>query len=47
MVEFNRRVVQRGLTSTELRPTCARGRFSFRLWSMVFYDVHVWLVRNN
>jgi hypothetical protein len=47
MVEFNRCVVQRGLTSTELRPTYARRRFSFMLWSMVFDDVRVWLVRNN
>jgi hypothetical protein len=47
MVEFNRCVVQRGLASTELRPTYARCRFSFTLWSMVCDDVHVWLVRNN
>jgi hypothetical protein len=47
MVEFNRCVAQRGHTSTELRPTYVRLRFSFMLWSMVFDDMRVWLVRNN
>jgi hypothetical protein len=47
MVEFNRCVVQRGLTSTELRPKYARRRFSFTLWLMVFDDMRGWLVRNN
>jgi hypothetical protein len=47
MLEFNRCVMQRGLTSTELRPTYTRRRFSFTLWPMVFDDVRLWLVRNN
>jgi hypothetical protein len=47
MVEFNRCVAQRGLTSTELRPKYARRRFSFTLWLMVFDDMRGWLVRNN
>jgi hypothetical protein len=47
MVEFNRCVAQRGLTSTELRPKYARRRFSFTLWLMVFDYMRGWLVRNN
>jgi len=39
--------MQRGLTSTELRPTYSRRRFSFMVWPMVFDDMRLWLVRNN